>query len=335
MDYLYPQFHDYLNQEGGVSIAQVNFSRDRILRELEATEYEVAFQEWLDIRKTENLSRADEILEKFDNLSRFNRLKEIFKRDSVIPFVGAGLSMPCGYPGWTKFLYSVLDETTADRIVFGSMINTGQYEEAAQLLKEALPNGSFLEQVENKFGLDPSELNGVVQRLPFLFKSAVITTNFDNVLKKCYMNADQAFDEELLGADADELPRLLGEGKKVLVKLHGKANVSRKRVLTKEEYDAHYGEEGKLEAVIEAISTKSLLFIGCSLSVDRTLKCLKSICNRKGPENQPRHYAFLKLAHGEDRVTRKNQLNESNIYPIWYEGDHDECLEALFEKLAE
>ncbi|MCK8126303.1 SIR2 family protein [Pseudoalteromonas sp. 2CM39R] len=334
MDYLIPQFHDYLNEEGEIDVVGYVFSRENILKELEKEGYQEAFNDWLQQRQMENIARADEILALFDNLGRFRKLKEIYSRGAIIPFIGAGMSMPSDYPGWTKFLYQVLDETTVSKAVFDEAITQGQYEEAAQMLSDALPAGCFLEHVENAFGAN-QEIFGVVQRLPQIFKQAVVTTNFDNVLTRCYENANSNFEEELLGPAAEELPRALGENRRVLVKLHGKASSSRNRILTKDEYDKHYQDDQALESVIEATSNRTLLFLGCSLTVDRTIKCLKRIIDKKGPENVPRHYAFLKLNEGEDRIARKNQLGEANIFPIWYTDDHDESIEALLEKLTE
>ncbi|MER0363820.1 SIR2 family protein [Vibrio vulnificus] len=334
MDYLIPQFHDYLNEDGEVDVAGYTFSRDNILKELEEEGYKEAFADWLQQRQIENLSRADEILSLHDNRARFNRLKEIYARGAVIPFVGAGMSMPSNYPGWTHFLYQVLEETTANREEFNAAISDGLYEEAAQMLADSLPAGCFLEHVENAFG-GSHLLFGVVQRLPLIFKSAAITTNFDNVISRCYEQANSTFEREMLGPAARELPRALGENKRVLVKLHGEACSSINRVLTKTEYDHHYQNDQALEAVIESISNRTLLFLGCSLTVDRTIQCLRRIIDKKGPENVPRHYAFLKLNEGEDRIARKNQLGEANIFPIWYTDDHDESIEALLEKLTE
>lgn len=334
MDYLTPQFHDYLNEEGEVDVAGYTFSRDNILKELEQEGYKEAFADWLQQRQLENLSRADEILSLHDNRARFNRLKEIYARGAIIPFVGAGMSIPSDYPGWTRFLYQVLDETTANREEFNAAISDGLYEEAAQMLAESLPAGCFLEHVENAFGGN-QPMFGVVQRLPLIFKSAAITTNFDNVISRCYEQANSTFEREMLGPTARELPRALGENKRVLVKLHGEACSSINRVLTKSEYDHHYQNDQALETVIESISNRTLLFLGCSLTVDRTLRCLKSIVEKKGHENVPRHYAFLKLNDGEDRLARRDQLAAANIYPIWYTDDHDESIEALLEKLVE
>lgn len=335
MDYLRAYFDEELNHEGVVTIAGNPFYRDAILRDLDPTAYDEAFREWFSEKREEKCERANEILALYDNEGRFMRLKEIFLKDSVTPFVGAGLSMPSGYPGWTAFLFRVLAETTVDEDEFRELIDAGKYEEAAEKLFAALPDGCFLEQIENAFGVRRS-IDGCIQKLPYLFKSALITTNFDAVLEAVYQRSElQGFEEVLLGGNGLDLPRALGEGRRTLVKLHGSANRSRDRILTKSEYDAHYGAEGQLQSVVEAISTRTLLFLGCSLSVDRTLKSLETLVRERGVENLPKHYAFLRLDNEEERLERRDMLARCNIYPIWYTGDHDECLEALLEKLVE
>ncbi|WP_447928115.1 SIR2 family protein [Vreelandella sp. EE27] len=342
MEYLKSMFDSELRwvegageNEGKLGFGDIYFYPSEILKGLDTAGYENAFIEWCNQRRNERLQKADEILALYDNKDRFVRLKEIYAKGAVTPFIGAGLSRPSGYPGWTEFLERVLPETDVDKTKFDSLIDDGDFEEAAELLCNDLPRGSFLEQVENAFGVS-RDIDGCVRKLPYVFTSAVITTNFDNVLERVYSESDLgAFDENLLAGDAEELPRALGEGKRTLIKLHGSANKSKNRILTKSEYDRHYQKEGSLESVIEALSTRTLLFFGCSLTVDRTLTCLKEIVARKGVENSPKHYAFLKTSDLKARNRHKRQLAECNIHVIWYTDDHDECLDALLEKLME
>ena len=336
MEYLRELFHEFLNSEGEIDIDGYHFERYDILQSMEGEGYKEAFDRWLEGRKLEMLNKANDILKRFGNVDRFRRLQEIYRRGTMVPFVGAGLSMSSGYPGWTEFLYKIRQETRLTESVLNSLIANGHYEEAAQQLFDDMPNGAFLELLENSFGCI-RELVGPVQRLPYLFSQSVITTNFDNVLERCYDEVGKSFSEVLLGIYAQELPRRLGEGKHVLVKLHGKADSSRERILTKQEYDRYYQDDNVLEQVIEAICGQPLLFLGCSLTVDRTLKAMENIMLRKGINNVPRHYAFLGLKDTDNQVARKYQLSQSNIFPIWYpnEWDHDECIEALLTKLQE
>lgn len=336
MEYLRQLFHDYLNSDGTVEVAGSHFYPDDILQTLDNTGYNVAFDLWIEDRKNEMLNKANEILGLYDNAARFRRLQETYQKGIITPFVGAGLSISSGYPGWTSFLYTLLPETRVERKDLDELISNGQYEEAAQILFDDMPKGAFLEALENNFGCSHS-LAGPVQRLPYLFSQSLITTNFDNVIKRCYDNASKSFSEVLIGAQAKEIRRKLLEGEHVLVKLHGDSSSSQHRVLTKKEYDKHYEDDNALELVIEASCTRPLLFLGCSLTVDRTLDAMKNIVERKGSDNVSRHYAFISLGKKEDRLARRDQLNSSNIYPIWYPADenHDECIEALLTKLHE
>lgn len=334
MDYYDKLFRDYLNEDGDVFIAGTNFSRDFILLTIDESLYNEAYLEWLSQRKNELIDKADELLSQYKLSGRFQRIKDIYSKGMLRPFIGAGLSIPSDYPGWTSFLYEVLNETSIEQSVIDRCIAEGNYEGAAQLLSDALPDGGFLEQVENKFGID-NEIVGIIQKIPSIFSSTVVTTNFDNIIERCYESEGIVFNEVLLGSEAKDFPRLIGEGKSILLKLHGKANTSRNRVLTKNEYDNHYWSNQDLERIIECISQNSLLFLGCSLTIDRIIKCLQNIATIKGHENIPKHYAFLQLNDESTRVTRQDELRRANIYPIWYVGDHDECLEALLEKLVD
>lgn len=340
MEFLREEFRDQLRAEidettGNVVIEAASFTPQQIL-EFNNETFELAFKEWSITRKEHYLEKAKQILSLYDNADRFEALRAAYRRGSVIPFVGAGLSMPSGYPGWTEYLYRLREETTLPEADLAALISRGEYEEAAQLLFDALPHDSFNEHLENKFDAE-RPLAGCVRFLPYCFPSSVVTTNFDSVLKRCYDDAEKPFSEELLGADAIELPRLIGQGKNVLVKLHGKANTARSRVLTKTEYDQCYVGGKTLEQGLNAVCQKTLLFMGCSLSTDRTMACLKGFLSQNGAESTVRHYAFIAVNDDNNaRIARKNELAKANIFPIWYpaDEDHDECLMALLEKLV-
>lgn len=341
MDFLKAKFNEELAAEidpkdGKVKVAGYSCTPDELLKEMDPLSYEMAFADWLDQRKERYLAKADEILELHDNRLRFNRLRESYRRGAVIPFIGAGMSVPSGYPGWTKFLQKLRNETRVSEENLRTLLSEWKYEEAAQTLADDMPAGSFDEAIENAFG-DDKYLEGPIQLLPYIFDTSVITTNFDDVVKRCYEATDSYFLETLLGTDACELPRFLGQGNKVLVKLHGKANSGRHRVLTYSEYEKHYGNPPCIQNVIEAISTKTLLFLGCSLGVDRTIQTLTQLVENRGHDIIPRHYAFLSISEDEDRLERRDYLVKANIFPIWYHADegHDECIEALLYKLFE
>ncbi|MEX4373630.1 hypothetical protein MY539_01785 [Haemophilus influenzae] len=185
-NYLERLFIEELNSEGEEIVIRGSvFLRDQILSKLEPETYELAFKDWKNQRKQQAIDTANQILEIADNKQRFNKLKEIFRRNKLTPFIGAGLSMPSGFPSWKGFLYEVQKESGADFSIFEEHIHKGEYEEAAQLLFD-VDEGHLQEHLENQFGKSPNlgELQGIICRLPEFFKETIITTNYDDLLKK-------------------------------------------------------------------------------------------------------------------------------------------------------
>lgn len=343
MKHLKPIFADALAQEanlfvdkGRIHIRDKHWAPDEILEGLLKPEaYNDLFLDWVLERKEELVESAKAILDEFNLQDRFSKLREVYARGVVVPFVGAGLSVSSGYPGWTAFLKQNIRETAIDPLEFDEILRAGMYEDAAQRLADAL-GPAFNEVVENAFGRS-REISGCVQLLPHVFDSCVITTNFDDVTKRCYEAADKPFSEELSGEHSRELPRKLAEGKRILLKLHGTSTSPRGRILTATEYNKHYGDGEELQRAIEAICSKTLLFVGCSLTVDRTLIAMKAFVQANGHDNVARHYAFLPAPiDSAERFARRDALIECNVYPIWYPaGTHDESIEALLLALME
>lgn len=173
--------------------------------------------------------------------------------------------------------------------------------------------------------------------LPHVFDTSVVTTNFDDVIKRCYGAVGMTFSEEMSGGEALELPRKLGAGRRVLLSLHGRATSAKGRILTAKEYEQHYGTGDGLQNAIEAICGSTLLFMGCSLTVDRTLLAMRKLVEAKGHDNVTRHYALLAAPKSDnEKIERRDQLVASNIYPIWYpDGTHDESIESILWALLE
>jgi hypothetical protein len=342
MDYLHSAFLEALAQEqnsyvedGRIYIRAHHWAPEDVLRTMLTPEaFKDAFEDWIAERQDELLAAAEGILKQFSLEDRFQALTEAYQREAVIPFVGAGLSMPSDYPGWTAFLRAQRRETDIEEAVFDQLLGSGQYEEAAELLSNQLGAG-FNEAVHNAFGVS-REIVGCVQYLPYVFDTAAITTNFDDVLKRCYENAKSPFAETLPGTRSLELPRIMAAGSKVLVKLHGTATSGAGRILTRSEYQRHYAGQNELKRAIAALCHRTLLFMGCSLSVDRTLGVMKEFVNEQGHDSIARHYAFLEDPGSlAARNARRAELLTCNIYPIWYPaGEHDTSIEALLTKLV-
>lgn len=330
------EFQEYLNDEGVIRIAGESFSRHEILQGLAPEPYEIAFSDWVSQRKDRLLETADEILSRYDNEDRFRQLQQVYRAASLRPFVGAGLSMSSGYPGWSAFLLRICGESHVESITLQSMLNEGKYEEAAQVLSDDIGANGFDEAVQATFGRERNPF-GAVTILPQCFATgAVFTTNFDGVLEKTF-NAEPShgFDRVIAGSAIAEVPRHLAAGARILVKMHGDCQNVAGRVLTQQEYESFYGDDKVArDWFLRVIFGNSLLFLGCSLVSDRTIYWMSRIVEEHSKASLPRHYAFIELNERIDRIQRKKELAKANIFPIWYEQvDHDEAIEALLLKL--
>lgn len=334
MEYFRSRFVEELNEEGVVTIRTFEWPPADVLQTMAPGDYEVHFSDWVNDQKQIAMDRAREFLARYGCLDRFNRLHAQLVQQSVVPFVGAGLSKPTGFPLWGAFLTGLTTDypAVADQVTV--YVNTNQFEEAAQLLFDRMGPEVFAEAIQNAFGSRIKTLRGPVQLLPFLFTRGCLTTNFDYVLNRVYETSDHRLRGEFAGSRLNEAIRRMADEPHCLLRLHGEAESAQGRVLTGAEYAACYGDSGNYRELFRLlIANTSLLFLGCSLSVDRTLRALREIKQAALVET-PRHFAFLPFA--EDREARRNELGQADIHPIWYPPeDHDQAIEDLLISLMD
>ena len=336
MEYFRQRFIDELNDEGSVTVRGFDWPSAEVFKQMAPNDYEAHFIDWAASQKQAAMERARDFLQANGCLERFNRLHTQLERKSVIPFVGAGLSKPTGFPMWGAFLAGLTSDYAAIAADVGNHLSAHRYEEAADLLISRLGADVFSEGVQNTFGSQIKPLKGPVQLLPLLFKRGCITTNFDYVLDRVYDSSDCRLKDKFIGVRLKEAPRRLADDPHCLLRIHGEADSANGRVLTSAEYDACYGAVGSYRELMKIlIANSSLLFMGCSLSVDRTMAALREIKQQAVVET-PRHFAFLPLNDELNREARRTELALADIHPIWYPPEnHDQAIEDLLLALLE
>jgi hypothetical protein len=286
----------------------------------------------------------DEILGLGDNLVAFEALQQTARGPvGVIPFVGAGLGVPYGFPPWTPLLrelgtrYGVRDEIDAH-------LAAARYEEAADALVRKAgrePLNARLKMLYGERVLEGKVFRGAVTRLPALARGPVVTTNFDRLLEHVFEAAGEPFVERLSGTQSDLFAEALHTGARYLLKLHGDVLDTRNRVLTLAEYDAHYGGRTvddvdftrSLPKMLECIfGTRTLLFLGCSLGPDRTLLLLRRVARARG-DLAPTHFALLEYPGDAQWVDRARALGEDRITPVWYPAGRHELIDPILSAL--
>lgn len=338
MYFLEKQFVEQLTvkldeQNNIVIVSEVPFTPEQILKN-DQDAYKEAFRRWkYEDWLPEKLKKADEILNAGANRGRFQELIEATRRDIVTPFIGSGMSFPTNKPLWGDFLERICLSSSLDIEVFSALLQEGKYEEAASLILNNMPTRLFDEQLEHTFRINSAdEIGGAVRYLPAVFKKAVVTLNFDNLLELLYEAQGNRF-TQILAGDRVRYFRNFQFTNHCLVKLHGDLAEPDTRILTAEEFDACYAADSTIRENLSLFfRTQKLFFLGCSLSHDRTTHLFEEVASADA--NTPRHCAFMQIPHqAQEHLNREHFLTRRNIFPIWYNGDHDECIEVLLIKL--
>ncbi len=263
------------------------------------------------------------------NQDKIERLQEQLSRPGkVIPFVGAGLSASYGFKGWWDFLMHLAGQYAVTSHV-KQLLNDNLYEEAAQFLMDKMKPHAFHTAIEDEYGprkLKSFQPNAGSRALVKLTAGPVITTNYDAVIEKTFELAGQSFYRVAIGAQVSVAAKAIESHGNILFKLHGDAEENTNRILTLEEYKQHYGniddggfnKELPLPKVLSRLmSATPLLFLGCSLQVDRTMKVLAEITKAL---NHGGHYAIIPLPKNpNDLPARRSELSDLHIHPIWFD----------------
>lgn len=335
-----PAYNQWLDSNGPpIQFGDYTYSRSDVLFAVDREAYQELYAEYENRRLADLRDAGNHCLDSRKvQRHRFERLVDAARRGAVVPFVGAGLTMSCGMKGWQEFLYHLADESLTPRATIERYVRDGEYEEAAELLCTNMGERLFSEQIVTEFGrlVEPK---GAVCLLPRLTRTCLITTNFDQVIESVFREQKPNL-ERAIGSNAEEFHRALVHNRPYLLKVHGDVEREQDRILTFAHYKAAYGD-GDIDftrplpkALKRAFTTKVLVFLGCSLGPDRTMRLFRALIATDNPPDQ--HYAILEApSEDAERVTREKTLVEHGIVPIWYPKGEHRHVEALVQVLIE
>lgn len=337
MEYYRQRFIEELNEEGDIEVRGLTFLRHDVLQ-MDPDGYAAVFGDWVSQDKSSSINRAERFLRENRCFTRFQTLQRRIHQQAVLPWIGAGMSCSSGMPLWGNFLIQSCADGPELTEEIARLIQAGLYEDAAQRVSEFMTPNVLDEEIENVFGNRFPNVAGPVQLLPSLFSQGCVTTNFDYVLEEVYRASNHGdFNHQIVGDQLREAPRRYADDRHCLFRIHGAARQRAGRVLTRQEYDTVYRNDVLLADVLNSlVGQKSMFFLGCSLTVDRTLQALSDLKMQAGVQNS-RHYALLPLPPTGDRHQRRLHLNAADIHPIWYpnDGEHDQHIEDILLALME
>lgn len=273
------------------------------------------------------------------NRERFGWLAKLAARRRVVPFVGAGASASCGAPTWTQYLRKVAAEHAYSTSVLEEHLSEGRYEDAATALLKHVGEQVFREAFDRAFAaLPPPATNTLPPLIVLTFDGPVVTTNYDQLLERDASPTFQTF----LGSEPGEFLRAAREGGRALLKIHGDLYQPRRRVLTKSEYDKAYGPDevpDLTKALPRALRwlflRDTMLFIGASLTDDRTMRLLRVLANDRDEGLSMRHFAIVEYSDNPKAARKREKfLTDRGIFPIWYAARQYHLIPTIVQHLA-
>ena len=278
------------------------------------------------------------------NQSVYDELKNACQHRNIIPFVGAGMSVFCGYKGWPDALKELAGYVydSSVRASIETMIEDGELLQAAEKIRSNYP---LMLKVLQKL-IDYDKIKNCDQDklyasaayvLPYLFNSnMVMTTNFDRVLEEVYDRCHTKFGKIITPYEPDLLAQSRQNNPHCLFKLHGDIGPEihdiERLIFTQTQYDKAYANDGPLmQELPQWFQSKKLLFLGCSLAKDKTMDVLQQVTS-KNPGLD--HYAILACSPN-DMAKRCVEMGNWGISAIFYPAGRHEAVRVILERLLE
>lgn len=328
-------FNEAFDGDEEVQIGGLSYPRSKVLYWVDRDAYATERDAWQNYRYEAKHEVARTLIAENQFEPRFADLLQAISRGRVVPFVGAGLSSPCGMPLWSDALGQLLQRLAPPNAAeIGAEIARGAYLQAAQALAAYDPaqTANFIGTTYRLRGL---QLDGPVTLLPKLAQGCVVTTNFDDAIEKTYERADLRFEHYMHGAQEHNFFGRMLRGDRCILKLHGDAESRGTHILIREQYEAAYGQPFDFtkplpKALRQIFFSQSLLFLGCSLEQDWTMDLFTAALNAGGFE-VPTHYAILPRPNDDEtRRQKERRLVNLNIQPLWYPtGQHQSVYQLL------
>ncbi|TOK36563.1 hypothetical protein CGI20_17295 [Vibrio parahaemolyticus] len=279
----------------------------------------------------ENYDDGDHWFER--NEQRFNQLVDRLSEEMVVPFVGAGVSVAGGFPTWANHLRQ--QGKTAGIAVeqIETWLSSGQYEQVIVHIEQTFGPDVFAQEIRDVFSKTGS-IEGITLRIAELFSDTLITTNYDRLLEQVFDTGSEGDLQVINGMTAMDKAN---PESVTIIKIHGDIKHPQKCILGKAQYDTAYGEEQlDLQRPIPKVlryyfRNSSLLFVGCSLTNDRTIQVFKHVKELEGDFLFPQHFAIEQAPETQEELVKRNaELLRLGITAIWYEkGRHDKVESIL------
>jgi hypothetical protein len=279
-----------------------------------------------------------------DNEEAFAALVLEMTRSDVLGFVGAGVSVPGGYPDWATLVHRMRQALPSQ--VARAMAFVSREEDLlmrAEHYRDVLSK-DYARFVRDQFSDERGRVTDLHLDLVRLPLSHVLTTNYDTLLERAHARIQPGEIPLMLDwRNASDVEALLGAARRRgerrrYAHLHGIWSDPGSVVLTESDYQERYHRTTAGEALLSALFTAhAFLFVGVSFSDLDVTGVFRNTMARLRIE-APIHYAFLALdpRKQDPALVRRRLRQKFKIEPIFYPYTADHAgLHALIRRLLD
>ncbi|CAM5708332.1 hypothetical protein MAUB1S_05201 [Mycolicibacterium aubagnense] len=213
-------------------------------------------------------------------------------------FVGAGLSLDAGLPGWSDLLNPLRSECDVpaeltDLPLVAEYIGTDAREGGRDRLEHHILDQIVLADPA------PSESHRLI---PKLRVKEIWTTNYDELIERAVPDAAVAIQEEDI--------RSIGSAKATIIKMHGSVDAVGRRwakapVITRSDYEAYEIKRPRTWSLLRATYlSRTFLFLGFSFT-DPNIEILLRLARTLGTNVHDRHMTVLRRPPADKPTERR------------------------------
>jgi NAD-dependent SIR2 family protein deacetylase len=336
-------FNEWIESEEGASLREAN-GIDGLAQPSKAfyagdrEAYNQSFLEYRETRRYEVLSKAY-LCEQFNddhwfqrNMDHFDQVVGCLEKGTVVPFVGAGLSVSGGFPSWKDHLRQQGRTAGISQPHIEDLLTAGKYESVIEEIEDKRGRDVFIQEIRDVFSR-VGKITDITLRLTELFNDTIITTNYDCLIEQAFDTGLKNTVQIISGKNALEKPDV---DRVTIIKLHGDINIPGRCIFSKNQYDEAYGIE-KLDMSLPIpklisyyFKNASLLFLGCSLNNDRTTQVFRAVKETLKDTEILQHFSIEQSPQDEETLVERNaHLASLGITGIWFEKDRFDFVENI------
>lgn len=264
-----------------------------------------------------------------------------FKNKRSCFFIGAGLSIPAGFPTWTGLIEKLINVLVERGTLLPSKqadyealkVDPTKFLFLAEDLKSEI-GSTFYDLMEDWFGqadIKPTLNHELIAKIP---SNLTITINYDRLIENGFDKINGYYPNYFTYKQSQQAANSFWKEKYFVLKAHGDANSdSQGLILSQKDYRKTLYREVGYRSLLQSIFTKfSIVFIGVSLN-DPEFNQLLDFLHDSYHGGGPTHYAILEEIKTNDTLA-KRYLEEFKVQSIIYKneaGDHSDITNLLEE----